>query len=323
MTIAVHTIPQLSIVIPVTVDSSHLEDTLISVLENRPEHSEIIVVLSKPYSDPWNIRDEVRFVQAPSDASHVSCINVGIAASESPLIHVLSAGWRATPGWSDKPITRLASGRVGAIAPVVKSKKEFISTGIRFGAGGRRQLHAVKPMSPHLEVGFWRADILEKVGRGFTVACGDEYADADMAVSLNRMQCPVEVEFSSHVECIKSQKRSNAFLSGLHSERLFWRSLAGGSLLSDLPMHAYEILRHTLCRAPLGSIPAITGRLVGLLQFGSYRQRHEQLKFFMSMKERTDKDTIRFDRPHDLLNPSKQTSTPISRDTSKLLRRSA
>ena len=323
MPVAVHTSHRLSIVIPVTVDSLNLEDTLVSVLENRPKHSEIIVVLSKPYSDPWNIRDEVRFVQAPSDASHVSCINVGIAASEAPFIHVLSAGWRATPGWFEKPIAQLASGRVGAVVPVIKSKRGLISTGIRFGTGGHRQLHAAKPMSPHLEVGFWRADILEMVGRGFSVACGDEYADADMAGSLSRMRCPVAVDFSSHVECVNAKKPSNAFLSGLYSERLFWRSLAGGSLLSALPMHAYEIIRHTLCRAPLGSIPALTGRLVGLLQFGSYRQRYEQLKLLMEMTDHPNKNTIRFDGPHDLLHPSKQTSSPISCDSPELLRRSA
>ena len=60
-----HAIPRLSIVIPMTTGAGDLEDTLVSVLENRPDESEIVVVLARPYADPWNLRDEVRFVQAP------------------------------------------------------------------------------------------------------------------------------------------------------------------------------------------------------------------------------------------------------------------
>ena len=56
--------PRLSIVIPAPGDESTLEETLVSVLENRPENSEIVVVLGFGYHDPWNVCEEVRFIQA-------------------------------------------------------------------------------------------------------------------------------------------------------------------------------------------------------------------------------------------------------------------
>ena len=82
-------------------DSASLEDTLVSVLENRPADCEIIVVLAVPYTDPWSIGDEVRFVQAPAAATVVDCVNVGMASSFGEIAHVLRSGWRATDGWAD------------------------------------------------------------------------------------------------------------------------------------------------------------------------------------------------------------------------------
>ena len=49
---------RLSVVVPAT-DVTGLEETLISVLEHRPDNSEIVVALGSPYDDPWNIREEV------------------------------------------------------------------------------------------------------------------------------------------------------------------------------------------------------------------------------------------------------------------------
>ena len=51
-----------------------------SVLENRPENSEIVVVLGFGYHDPWSVGEEVRFIQAPIGSNRVACINLGLAA---------------------------------------------------------------------------------------------------------------------------------------------------------------------------------------------------------------------------------------------------
>ena len=56
--------PRLSIVIPVLGDPQQLDDTLLSVLENRPARCEIVVVHNRPYHDPYHLCEEVRFIQA-------------------------------------------------------------------------------------------------------------------------------------------------------------------------------------------------------------------------------------------------------------------
>jgi hypothetical protein len=295
--------PRLSIVIPTTDDTAALEETLVSVLENRPDDCEIIVVLGCDYADPWNIRDEVRFVKAPARARLASCVNLGIAASEGQTIHILAAGWRATPGWTDAALEALESGAAGAVVPVAAadgSRANAVSTGVRCTRGGRRIAAAAKPMAPSLEVGFWRTDVLDMVGASFAVSCGDAWADADMAVALDRLGCPVTVEPSALVVRGAPRRREAAFLAGLHAERLFWRSVGGRSLVPALCLHAFEVLRHAFARAPLGTVPMLMGRLVAAMQFGSYRQRYQQLRSLAQLvaDSADEPATIRIDASH-------------------------
>lgn len=179
-------------------------------------------------------------------------------------------------------------------------------------------------MAPCLEVGFWRADVLDLAGRGFSLVCGDECADTDMAVTLDRIGCPVMVDPSSRVECGVERRRTNPFTAALHAERLFWRSLGGESLLSALPLHVLEVVRHALARAPLGLVPALAGRLVGLLQFGAYRQRYQQLRALAAAAaESGEERTIRIDGPHGSLGRPNVADIERAGEAASPLRRSA
>jgi len=117
------------------------------------------------------------------------------------------------------------------------------------------------------------------------------------------------VEPHSHVivpAATTAQARTRSFTAGLHAERLFWRSMAGSSFLSALVMHAVEIVRHSVARAPLGTLPMLMGRAVAVLQFGSYVSRYLQLRQVIkqaagSTSDRRgveDRQTIRIDSPH-------------------------
>jgi len=351
-------LPRLSIVIPAPANTAALEETLVSVLENRPDDCEIVVALGCEYSDPWNIRDEVRFVQAPTGSSMTGCINLGIASSHGELIHILAAGWQATAGWTDAPLLHFATDTtIGAIIPLgvsVDNSQRVLSVGIRYGRGGRRielaktapaplaRATSPAPLStlippattptranaataPAMEVGFWRAAALELAGPGFSTVCGDRYADADMAVGLWRGGFAVVVEPASRVVARPSPvKRNTAFASGLHAERLFWRSLAGSSIMWSLVLHGVEVLRHAVAHAPFGTLPMLVGRAVALLQFGDYLPRTRQLQALMQLAtpgraDGLESGTIRFDNPHATAGQPKR----VGAESHEPLRRSA
>ena len=333
--------PRLSIVIPAPADPAAMEETLVSVLENRPDDCEIVVALGCDYADPWNIREEVRFVQAPTGSGLVSCTNLGVAASEGRIVHVLAAGWRATDGWADAAVDRFDDESVAAVVPLgvaADDRDRIVSAGVRTATGGRRidvaaDAHwrrarastgrpaaAPVPMGPVLEAGFWRAEVFEMAGRGFTTACGEPLADADMAVTLSRSGRTVALETGSVVIAAeRSATRSRPFAAGLHAERLFWRSLAGQSVVPAAVCHLYEILRHAVTRAPLGTVPMLAGRLVALLQFGAYLPRYMQLRGLVAeAAERARGEaehagrTIRIDDPHAAVGrPRRRTAEPL------------
>jgi hypothetical protein len=321
--------PQLSIVIAAPSDVAALEDTLVSVLEKRPAGSEVIVALGCVYDDPWNICDEVTFVQAPIGSSLVACVNVGVASSRADVTHILAAGWRATDGWTEGPLARFDDEATAAVVPLTVSADDHtrpVAAGIRCGRGGRRvdvkpARGASRPHGPALEAGFWRTDFLRQAGPGFSTACGDSCADADMAVALARSGRTVVVDESSRVVDGPVRGRKGSFTAGLHAERLFWRSIAGQFLPWAVVAHGAEVLRHAIARAPFGTLPMLAGRLVALMQFGAYLPRYRQLRALMqdSRPEPTGDDmpTIRIDGPHATVH------APMRRLDPTPLRRSA
>ncbi|NCA11237.1 hypothetical protein EBR56_05440 [bacterium] len=301
--------PQLSIVIAAPSDVAALEDTLVSVLEKRPPDAEVIVSLGCGYDDPWNIHEEVTFVQAPLGSSLVACTNVGVAASRADVTHILAAGWRATDDWADGPLARFSDDEATvAVVPLTVTADDQarpIASGIRCGCGGRRieaQPGRGPTHAPALEAGFWRTAFLRQVGPGFATACRPRPTGRRSGDCPDRRPAVRRSIAGSAPRPPPPRRRSPAFIAGLHAERLFWRSLVGQSLPAALAAHFAEVMRHAVARAPLGTLPMLAGRLVALMQFGAYLPRARQLRG-LALDARSDATldgtpTIRIDGPH-------------------------
>ncbi|MFM7107292.1 MAG: glycosyltransferase family 2 protein [Planctomycetaceae bacterium] len=312
--------PALSIVVPAPRDTAALEATLVSVLENRPADCEIVVPLGFAYDDPWGVAGEVRLVPAPPGSGLASCANVGIAASAAPVVHLLAAGWLATPGWTDQPRELLGDADVKAVVPAAVAAAgadAIVAAGVRVTSGGRRTVVVprrrvaaarVRPAAPLLEAGFWRADVLEAAGPGFAASCGDWLADADMATALACLPGRVAYAPESRVVCGPQRRRPRAFTAGLQSERLFWRSLARGGAPVAVVAHAIEVLRDIVTSAPLGTVPMLVGRIVALMQFGDSLARIARLRAARAAAASAS-PTLRIDGPHaGLARPSRMPS---------------
>jgi len=352
--------PSLSIVIPAPDDTPALEETLLSVLENRPDDCEVIVALGCPYDDPWNVATEgVRFVQAPR-GDLVACVTVGIAASTGDVVHLLAAGWKATPGWTERALALFADDTVGAVSPVAVATDDpdrIVSRGVRYKRGGRRVLlkragagpvgadgrvgarRSAVVEGPRIEAGFWRGGLVRDVRGGVSTVCGSRLADVDLAVEMAARGVVARVAEDARVVAGVEPGREGAFRAGLHGERLFWRSLAGRSLVPALLLHAVEILRHAVVAAPVGTLPMLFGRLVAALQVGSYLPRYRRLLALQAESaaaeqtaaggdnagsigvEREAGVTIRIDRGSDLLTGPHRTRDGVQE--SRPLRKSA
>jgi hypothetical protein len=227
----------LSIVIPIVGDAQGLDDTLVSVLENRPAHCDVIVVHNQPYHDPYNLSDEVRFVEVDRGANLAECWNQGFALARSPVVHVLACGVEATPGWTDAAMPHFADPAVAAVAAVVvdrDDRQKIISAGQNYRiegavwelAQGQRlndtNVASQKIIGPNPSAAFYRASAVQSVG-GFSPSLGDSVASIDLALALRQagFRCVCEPQCLAHAAA--TPRRTSAFQQGRNHERLFWR----------------------------------------------------------------------------------------------------
>jgi hypothetical protein len=253
------------------------EDTLISVLENRPERSDVVVVTNQPYDDPYSLRDEVAIVEAPPGAGLLQCFAEGLAASSGGVVHLIAAGIEATPGWADAAIEQFRDRDVAAVAPLVVDRarpRKILSAGLRLTRAGSLLRSAAgcccdrfKPgdqtfCGPELGFAFYRREALEAIGP--VANYGSERADsAELALALlsagyRCVQAP---------ECVTTATRESlefpdGWRQGWADERLFlrWEALPSGR--RSWPLH-WALLAGEVARSPIR--PALLGRVAGRL----------------------------------------------------------
>ncbi len=253
--------PRLAIVISAVGSTESLEGTLLSVLENRPADCEIVVALKRPYADPYELKDEVRFVAPRRRDATTRAINEALATTQAPFVHVLASGCLVSEGWADAGLSRFEDRRVGAVVPwvfdAVESKRLF-AVGIGYRMRGQRYLIGsgvdadrfelpASVIGPALFAAFYRKAALDIVG-GFSRALGPRQADVDVALAFKQAGLTIAVEPRSQLFATAVvDPTEGAFRDALADERLFWRNLAGGStareVLAHLGLVSWDVLR--------------------------------------------------------------------------------
>jgi GT2 family glycosyltransferase len=270
---------RLSIIVPATGPQAVLDDTLVSVLENRPKDCEVIVPRPSTYLDPYQLDDEVRFVTAAHD-DLVSLFNAGIDASRTELLHLLRSGVEATEGWTEPALARLeADPQLAAVAPLIVDghQSRVVAAGVRYRVGGTKQIvgaghrrsrstaRSYVVDGPCLEAGFFRRSALLTIGH-FDSDLGSYYCDVDAAAKFHRLglRCAHEPQSVLRGAPIR---RPKGFRAGHEAELLFWRHWAHRG-------HAAALIGHAgvSCAEGLGhiwyprGIALLAGRLWGLAE---------------------------------------------------------
>jgi hypothetical protein len=270
--------PKLSILIPYRGDSAALEATLVSVLENRPSRSEILVALGSPYADPYHLADEITFIAAGDRASLAELLNLGLRRSRAQVLHVLMPGCEATPGWTEAALAPLETQTVATVSPLVRSAADdqrVLALGVAYGRGGQRKVVggglaveaarewstlSIRSIGPTLSAGFYRAADLRRLG-GWDGRYGDELVDIDLALRLRAAgKQTVCVPTSVVVAAPRAPTTPGACGRSRAAERLFWKHVSGRGLAASIIAHVPTVLAD-MARRP---IAATFGRMLGL-----------------------------------------------------------
>ncbi len=163
---------RVSIVVPHLGDDHAFEDTLVSVLENRPTDSDVWVVHDGGYDDPFDLGDEVQFLTSRG-GSLPELIATAADAVQGRFIHVLGAGVRATAEWTDHALLMFEQDDAAVVAPVAKQTVDgpIVAAGWTNSSGrlvaplasGKRQLgrrDASIVRGACLTASFWRREEL-------------------------------------------------------------------------------------------------------------------------------------------------------------------
>jgi hypothetical protein len=256
-------------------DLKRFEDTLVSVLENQPERSEVVVITNHPYDDPYDLRREVEFVEAPQGASLLECFAVGLSASRAPIVHLIAAGFEATPGWADAALARFGDRDVAAVAPLVLDRNPpqmILSAGlqytrggsfIRIGAGQHAEgftLYDRLLTGVELGAAFYRREALAAVESLPDYGC-EQAAAVELAFALR----DAGYRSVSEPECLMLANRQQfarrgGWHTGIASEQLYRRLSAAPDASSSRLAHA-TLLATEAVQTPLR--PALIGKLVG------------------------------------------------------------
>lgn len=273
---------RLTVIVPLLNSDEAFEDTLISVLQNRPRDCEVLVVHRGPYEDPYDLHDEVGFIEVGTDADLIRSINAGLRAARGEVLHVLHAGVEAEDGWTEPALEWFDDPMVGAVAPLVLqdgNPSRIASAGVCYTAGGRRLVNGVgaqpqrsakvfrrNVIGPTLAAAFYRRSAVDALG-GLCTKAGTGFADVDIGMSMKALgyRCVLEPDSVAVLHVINDDG-SMGFHAGRRSECVFWRyaEMNGWprSVLCHMPVVIGSLLAHGIYP---GAYLHLLGRTVAAL----------------------------------------------------------
>jgi len=207
-------VPRLSIIIPHRNDQQ-LEDTILSVLENRPRDCEIIVAYDGSYNDPYQLADEVVYVQEDPESTVVELLNAGLMAACSPVVCTLLDGVVVSANWAEPALKRFTRPEVASVAPQLQVGRNAV-TGIAVDAirskaklrSGRVESKAARAAAPTLAAGFYRRKLLLALG-GWNDEVSSGSADVELALLMSQLdlicECDSQVVVHAKAETIPSR----------------------------------------------------------------------------------------------------------------------
>jgi len=166
-------------------DDAAFEDSLVSVLENRPADAEVCVVHDGRYSDPFQLSDEVRFVASETNAL-AQLIAAAAETAKGRFVHVIGNGVKATEGWMDAALEKFEHEDVAIVSPLARyswdeaisaagwtSTTSRLATPVAMGQSSIRRSDAASICGVCLTASFWRREVLQDVLLAFPTSNDD------------------------------------------------------------------------------------------------------------------------------------------------------
>ncbi len=189
----------LTIIIPLLkeTDTDLFEATLVSILENRPEEDDILVVNAAGYDNCYDLTQEEGVLFCPADPKTglIEAVNIGVQSSSTPYICPILCGCEVGEDWAQPALSRFAVGNGSLVIPktrrITAAGRELVSFGYALRRDGillplrSGKLPAGTLAAPGLGGAFFRRQAVLDLGL-FQPALG-AMAFADMALLIDEL----------------------------------------------------------------------------------------------------------------------------------------
>lgn len=198
-------VPRLSVVVPHISSEAALEQTLLSLLENRDRNCEVIVAHCGDYVDPYQLdSDEVTMVSL-SGASCTGLINEGIACSVGSIIQVILPGTTVVNRWYADALEDFDDYQIGAMASAISCENISVPVlGLQTRQLPRHQWATMRDKNesvfPILNGGYWRRKLLSCLD-GLLSCDSLMAAETELAAALQAMEVDVEIHDEVTLNC--------------------------------------------------------------------------------------------------------------------------
>ena len=253
---------KLSIVIPANGCQADIDDTLLSVLENRPADCEVLLSHPHGYRDPYQLEDEVSLI-AGTSSDCVSLLNAGISAAQGHIVHTLCPGTQVRPGWYERALHIFEDdGGVGSVAPTMltsSSKRPVRGVSYQVGPGKRLVRQSGKNvLAPCLVSGFYLRRALQFM-HGFD-ARFDGWADIELGLRMfsAKYRCVADGDVQIQMKSSDVTTCLNGFRAGQIRGSLFAQARSFGFAQSQGRALLTEPFRNGL---GVGILTGVMGRL--------------------------------------------------------------
>jgi GT2 family glycosyltransferase len=281
---------RLSIVIPCPVFNQSAEDTLVSVLQNRPANCEVIVVTAGKYDDPYDLDGEVKFVEEEGNSGLTKLVNCGFEAASAEVVHLLLPGVQALDQWTDAALYHFEDPQVAAVSPALvanANEVRAISLGVGYWACGVRcvmgkgtkltdpRIAKTAILGPCFEAGFYRRSVFSALG-GFDERMSVHGADVELGLAMRQLGCQTVAEPASTMVRGKVNVCASSFQRARQAERLFRRYSTRGAGLAVL--HAVIAVWDVLKSIPRPQmITKACGRISAWFEAGIQERQQERV----------------------------------------------
>ena len=248
----------LTIIIPLLkeTETELFETTLVSILENRPEEDDILVVNAAGYDNCYDLKREegVLFCCADPQTTLIEAMNIGVRNAATPYICPLLCGCAVEEGWAEPALRHFEDSETAVVIPKLRKTtpagREIVSFGYALSRDGvltslsSDRVPAGGLSAPGIGGTFFRRQPIIDLGL-FQPALGN-FAIADMAFLIQNLGGEVVYEKDSVLSYEAAALPALNLPARLTAqERLYrrwsetWTETAGGA-------HAFRLFKEKL-----------------------------------------------------------------------------